>query len=177
MNRQGYPAALLGALLLISWSCQRGQKIATEPTDESQPVLTSFAQATDPSSSVQLLRGFHGIEHGAWRWTMGRFSLLLLPPAGASKKGATLTLKFTIPDAVIRNLKFTEVSVLVQSTPVGRQTYTEVGEYTLQVDVPATLLKGDAINVECVVNPSLAAGVVDARELGVVFLSAGLEAK
>jgi hypothetical protein len=67
--------------------------------------------------------------------------------------------------------------VLVQNTPAGKQTYNAAGEYTLDVEVPATLLKEDAVTVEYVVDPFIPAGKVDARELGLVFVSAELNAK
>jgi hypothetical protein len=169
-------AALLSVLTLGS-GCRREEKIKLEPTDESTPELGPAAFAADPKSSVQLIKGFHGIEQNSWRWTMGRFSVVLRPPAGARERGAMLTLKFTIPDAVIQQLKSTTISVLVQNTPAGKQTYNAAGEYTLDVEVPATLLKEDAVTVEYVVDPFIPAGKVDARELGLVFVSAELNAK
>jgi hypothetical protein len=170
-------AAVAAAMLAVVSGCARGDKIKLEPTDESVPVLVSNVRAADPNGSVQLVKGFHGVEHGSWRWTMARFSVTLLPPQDGKERGADLVLKFTIPASVIDNLKSTTVSVLVQNTPVGKQVYKAVGEYTLRLDVPATLLKDETVNVECAVDPYLAAGTVDARELGLVFLSAGLEAR
>ena len=167
--------ALAGALTLGS-GCRR-EKIKLEPTDESIPVLGSTAHAADPNSSVQLVKGFHAVEQNSWRWTMGRFVVSLRPPPDGKERGADLVLKFTIPASVIDRVKSTTVSALVQNTPVGKQVYSAAGEYTLRVDVPATLLRDEVVNVEYVVDPHLAAGLVDARELGLVFLSAGFEAK
>jgi hypothetical protein len=65
----------------------------------------------------------------------------------------------------------------VQGTPVGKKTYTSSGEATFATDVPASLLKGDAVVVEYAMDRFLPAGAVDARELGLVFLSTGFESK
>jgi hypothetical protein len=86
-------------------------------------------------------------------------------------------LKFTLPQPVIDNVKSTTITASIQNTPVGSQTYSKAGEQTFAADVPATLLKGDAATVEYTMDRFLAAGTVDGRELGIVFVSVGLEAK
>jgi len=166
---------MVAVLMLIS-GCGR-EKIKLEPTDESIPVITSTVNAADPNSSVQLVKGFHKIEYNTWRWTMGRFVVALQPPPERKQRRVELVLKFTIPESVINQVKSTTVSMLVQNTPIVKQAYNVAGSYTLKGDVPQTLLGDEAVNVECIVDPYLAAGLVDARELGVVFLSAGFEAK
>jgi hypothetical protein len=167
----------LAASLALTLGCRRDEKIKLEPTDESAPNITSTVHAADPKASVQLLKGFHGIEHNSWRWTMGRFAIALKPPAGAKEKGAVLVLKFTIPDSLLQNSKTETITVRVQNTEVGKQVYKAAGEYTFTADVPAALLKDDTVTAEFVLDPYLAAGTIDARELGVVFVSAALEAK
>jgi hypothetical protein len=167
----------LAISLLFSASCRREEKIKLEPTDESTPALVSTVQASDTKAAVQLVRGFHALEQNSWRWTMGRFVVALRPPAGSSDRGATLTLKFTLPQPVIDNVKSTTITASIQNTAVGSQTYSKAGEQTFTADVPATLLKGDAATVEFTMDRFLTAGTVDGRELGIVFVSVGLEAK
>jgi hypothetical protein len=167
----------LAISLLFSASCRREEKIKLEPTDESTPALVSTVQASDTKAAVQLVRGFHALEQNSWRWTMGRFVVALRPPAGSSDRGATLTLKFTLPQPVIDNVKSTTIRASIQNTPVGSQTYSNPGEQTFTADVPAKLLKGDAATVEFTMDHFLSAGTVDGRELGIVFVSVGLEAK
>ena len=175
MTRHLSTVAIAVALTLTS-GCRR-EKIKLEPTDESVPVIASTVSAADPNSSVQLVKGFHKVEYNAWRWTMGKFVVTLRPPPDGKQRGAELVLKFTIPESVINQVKSTTISMLVQNTPIVKQSYNAAGAYTLVGEVPATLLGGEAVNVECIVDPHLAAGLVDARELGVVFLSAGFDAK
>ena len=50
--------------------------------------LLSTVHAADPKSSIQLIKGFHGVEQNSWRWTMGRFAVTLKPPIGAAEQGA-----------------------------------------------------------------------------------------
>lgn len=108
---------------------------------------------------------------------MGRFAVALLPPPGADSQGATLTLQFALPTGVMDKSKTVKLSATVQNIPVGEQTYKTTGDYTFTADVPANLLKAKAVTVEFALDPFLPAGLVDARELGVVFLSAGLQKK
>jgi len=169
--------AALAAGFAVGIGCRREEKIKLEPTDEGSATLMTTAHAADPRSSVQLVKGFHAIEQNSWRWTMGKFAVTLRPPAGSAEKGATLALKFSIPDAVLKKMKSTTLSASVQGTPVGNKSYTAPGEYTFTTDVPAALLKGDAVVAEYSLDRFLPAGAVDARELGVVFISTGLESK
>jgi hypothetical protein len=169
--------AALAASLATGAGCRREEKIKLEPTDESTPTLVSTVYASDPKAAIQLIRGFHGIEQNSWRWTMGRFVVTLRPLAGSADKGATLTLKFTLPEAVLDKVKSTSLTANVQNTAIGSQTYAKPGEHTFTADVPAALLKGDALTVEFSMDRFLPAGTVDGRELGLVFVSVGLEAK
>jgi hypothetical protein len=78
----------------------------TVGTIEEQPVpaLATMVHVADPKTAGQLVKGFHGIEQNAWRWTMKDFSVTLGPPAGGVEKGGVLRLKMTIPDAVIEKV-------------------------------------------------------------------------
>ena len=164
-------------MLLAVAGCRREEKIKLEATDESQPVLTNVVHAADPKTAMQLVKGFHGVEQNAWRWTMGHFAITFQVPAGAAERGATLALKFSIPDAAIQKLTKTAVSASIQKTVVGSTTYSAGGEQTFNADVPATLLKGDAVTVEFSLDPFMPAGSLYGRELGVIFVSSALEAK
>src|SRR3954452_13423941 len=93
------------ALHIISLSvepgCRRREVIQPEKTEETADTLSSVLHMADAKSSVQLLRGFHSVEGNSWRWTAGKFAVLLRPPMGAPQRGATLDMRFTIPEAVI----------------------------------------------------------------------------
>ena len=42
--------------------------------------------AADPKTAMQLVRGFHGVEQNAWRWTMGTLRLLFRSLSGAAEQ-------------------------------------------------------------------------------------------
>jgi hypothetical protein len=165
------------AALLATIGCRREEKIKLEATEESQPVVMTTVTAADPKVAMQFIKGFHGVEQNAWRWTMGKFALTLQTPEGAGTKGATLVLKFSAPEVVMQKLKKTALSASIQNTVVGSSTYTSAGEHTFRADVAPTLLKSEAITVEFALDPVLPAGTLDGRELGVIFVSAALEPK
>lgn len=164
-------------LMLAPAGCKRKEKIRVEATDESMPSLQAMVHVADPRASVQLLKGFHETEQNAWRWTMGRFSATLRPPANAPQKGATLILKFSIPEAVIQRTQSMTLTANAGGTPLSGETYTKAGDYTYQRDVPASALAGDAVTVEFALDKFLQPGTVDQRELGVVVSQIGFEAK
>jgi len=167
-------------VILAAWSatgCKRQPSARVETIEEEGPSLAIMIHVADPRASVQLLKGFHEVEQNAWRWTMGRFSVTLRPPAGAAEKGARLHLKFSIPDPVILQLKSVSLSANVGGASIPSQTYTKPGEYTYSQDVPPSVLSGDAVTVDFALDKFLAPGAVDQRELGVVVSTVGFEAK
>ena len=108
---------------------------------------------------------------------MGQFTVALRPPRNAALKGATLHLKFTIPEAVVAKLKTMSLSASVNGTALSPETYTQPGEFDYSRDVDPKLLTGDAVNVDFTLDKFLPAGMVETRELGVIATSVGFEAK
>ena len=163
--------------LALTGSCRREDKIKLEEPDESTPTLASTVHAADPKTALQLIKGFHPVEQSSWRWTMGTFAVTLHPPTGAAERGATLTSKFSLPEALFQKIKATTLTATIQQTSIGSNTYHQPGEYTFRADVPPEFLKGEAVTIQFALDQFLPAGAVDGRELGAVFLFAGLEAK
>lgn len=163
--------------LLSATGCRREEKIKMEPTDESQAVLASAVHAADPKAAMQLTKGFHPVEQNAWRWTLGRFAIAFAPPEGAAERGATLNVKISVPEPVLDRVKKTTLSASIQGSAVGSATYTSAGEQTFSADIPAALLKSDAVTVEFALDPFVAAGTMENRELGIIFVSSSLDAK
>lgn len=159
-------------------ACRRQpSKAPAEATDEGSQKLLPMVHVADPRSSVQLLKGFYDVEQGSWRWTKQNFSVMLRPPAGAVQKGATLQLKFSVPDPVIERLKSVTLSANVAGVALPSETYTKPGEYVYTRDVPAAALAGEAVTAAFSLDKALPPGEADQRELGVVVSSAGLETK
>jgi hypothetical protein len=136
-----------------------------------------MVNAADPRAAVQLVRGFHGVEQNAWRWTTGSFAVTLKPPANAAQKGATLEFKFVVPGVVIDKLKSVTLSASVNGQKLAPETYTKEGEYTYSRDVPPSALTGDAASVEFTLDKFLPASPEDMRDLGVIMTMVGFEAK
>ncbi len=157
--------------------CKRKDTVAVEKTDEG-PHMASIIHTGDPQSDPQLVTGFYDIEEHSWRWTAQRFAVVLHPPEGGAQRGATLTVQFAIPDAVINKLKTISLSGMIGSTPLSPETYTQPGPYMYTRDVPANLLSADAVRVDFQLDKALPAGTNgDRRELGIIVSSVGLEAK
>jgi hypothetical protein len=169
---------LCAALIAGVSGCKRATKTThVEATDESGPTLVSMVNVADPRASVQLLKGFHGVEGNAWRWTMGKFSVTLRPPLNAAQSGAKLVVKLSIPGPVMERVKSMTLTANVNGAAIPGETYTKAGDYTYSKDVPASALGADAVTVEFALDKFLAPGSLDQRELGVVVTSIGFEAK
>jgi hypothetical protein len=168
-------AALAG--FTVSACKRRERKIRVQQTEEDAAILTSVARMSDPHSAPQLLKGFYAIENNSWRWTAGSFAVALRPPRNAMMNGATLHLRFALPDAVLAKVKTVTLSASVNGTALPPETYTKAGEFDYSRDVDAKLLAGEAVNIEFKLDHFVPAGAIEDRELGVIASSAGLEPK
>jgi hypothetical protein len=141
------------------------------------PRMASTIHMGDPRTEAQLASGFYGIEQNAWRWTGRRFSLVLRPPLGAAQKGVTLQLRLTVPPVIVEKLKTIALSATINGTSLPPETYTQAGDYTYTREVAPALLAGESVRVDFQLDKSMPPSGADLRDLGVVVLSAGLEAK
>jgi hypothetical protein len=164
---------LLVALVLAP-ACKR--KTVKVGTDEETPRMRSVLVLADPKTEPQLIKGFHGIEAGAWRWTEKSFTVALRPPFGAAQKGAKLSVKLTVPEPTIQRLQSISLSANVAGTTLAPETYTTAGDYMYVRDVPAELLGGDTVRVDFQLDKAIPPGGGDIRELGIIVFSIGLEA-
>ena len=164
-------------LLFAPLGCKRSKKVQVKATEEEPARMASMIHTSDPRTAGQLVSGFYDVEQNAWRWAQKKFSVLLRPPIGAAQRGATLNLKFTIPDVVIEKLKSLTISAMVNGSALPPQTFSKPGEYTYSGDVAPNLLTGDTVRVDFALDKAIAPSDADQRELGIVVLSAGLELK
>jgi hypothetical protein len=166
---------LVGALLLSPAACKRKKKPGAA---EEQPAgLATMLQAADPRSSVQFTRGFHDVEQGAWRWTEKSFAVTLRPPKGAAAKGATLILKFAVPDVILQKIGPQTLSAKMGAVSLAPETYRTAGDATYTRDVPASAFAGDAVNIEFALDKALPPSGQDIRELGIIVSMVGFEAR
>ena len=166
--------ALIG---LTVAGCRPPESVPVETIEEEAEELASMIYVADPRASLQLVKGFHGVEQNAWRWTAGQFAVTLRPPAGAADNGAVLHLKFSVPDPIIEKLQSITLSASAAEVALEPETYAKPGEYVYTREVSAAVLGGDAVTVDFSLDKSLKPGEVDQRELGVVVSSVGFEAK
>jgi hypothetical protein len=168
--------ASLAIITIASSGCRIKKKSETKAA-ENDGELVSVINVADPRGSVQLTRGFHGLEHQAWRWTMKNFTATLRPPAGAAQKGAALELKFTIPEVMLNRVGPMTLDARVNGIDLGPQTFSSSGDFTYSRDIPPTALISDAVAIDFAVDKGLPPGDSDPRELAVIVTSVGLTSK
>jgi hypothetical protein len=170
------PVLLLMAALILAPAACRRKTVNVGATDEETPRMRSVLMLGDPKVEPQLVKGFYGVEAGAWRWTDKQFTVALRPPFGAAQKGAKLTFKLTIPDVVIQNLKTISLSATAAGSALAPETYTTPGDFIYVRDLPPSLMSGDAVRIDFQLDKSMRPGGGDIRELGVIAFNIGLEA-
>jgi hypothetical protein len=168
---------VVAAALAPVSGCKRQRRGQVTTVEEETGPLVSMVNTADPRAAIQLVHGFHEIEHNAWRWTRGQFSVTLRVPDGGAAKGATLEVKLAVPDSVINHVKSTTLSAKIGAAVLDPATYSTSGEQTYTRDVPATELTGEAVSVDFSLDKFLESGVAEERELGIVVSSIGLIAK
>ncbi len=100
----------------------------------------------DPALQGRVLRGFYGGDTG-WKWTGRMFAVLLDAPPPVEQP-TYLILDFNAPDELMSAVKDVTVTALVNSEVIGSQKYNASGRYSLQLEVPARLLKKSPAEVE-----------------------------
>lgn len=163
-------------LLSLGWvACTGNHNPAAVQDDEpeSGPSLASTVRINDAGTDSQLLSGFYGVENNAWRWTAGRFSVLLRTPVGSAQRGAILTLAFTVPESVIRKNKTVTLSAAIDGTPLNSVEYKTAGLHVFIADVSGSLLTEQSVKVDFGLDKTMRPDS-DSRELGVIANSVGI---
>jgi hypothetical protein len=151
-----------------------GAAETTEEPEAPPAELLSSVHMSDAGASAQLLRGFHALEQGTWRWTEQRFAVALKAPPLLQDQPLHLTLKFTLPEALMEKQKTLTLSATVNGTPVGSETYDKAGDHVFSKPVPNEALAQEPAEVVFELDKALAGGELDARELGLVAVLAEL---
>jgi hypothetical protein len=176
-RRSAVSAAILIVTLAIAPAgCKRHRRVTVQTVEEA-PALASVVAAADPHVASQFVSGFYGVEQNAWRWTAGRFSVLLRPPRTAAANGAVLQLKFAIPDVARSNMKAVSLSAYVNGMPLAPERYIQAGQFIYSREVPANLLAGDVARVDFSLDKTMPPSAADRRELGVVVSMVGFQPK
>jgi len=167
---------MLAALVLAPVACKK-KKVRIGATDEDTPKMQSVLNMGDPKVEPQLVKGFHGVEAAAWRWTEKQFTVALRPPFGAGQKGAKLSVKLTVPPVTIEKLKNVSLSATAGGSALPPETYTTAGDYFYVREIPASLLSGESLRVDFQLDKAIPPSTADIRELGIIVLNIGLESK
>jgi hypothetical protein len=163
--------ALLGA------SCKgRHSRVTVQNEEDAVPLQSSTVRTGDPKAGAQLLSGFYSIEGNAWRWTAGRFSVLLRTPPGAGQRGGTLAFAFTIPDQTVQKLGNITLTASINGMSLKSAEYHAPGAYIFNADVPASLFAADSVKVDFALDKTMRPDN-DSRDLGVVATSVSVSAK
>jgi hypothetical protein len=172
-------AAMLAALALASAGCNRDHKVTVRETIEETPGKAGpvMLNMGDPKQEKLLVSGFYGIEAKAWRWTAQDFTVSLPPSPAAAAHGATLDFALSVPQVAIDKLQSITLSASINGTPLAPETYAHEGQYDYKRDVAANLLTGNAVRIEFHLDKAMPPAGGDARELGLVARSVGLEPK
>ena len=166
--------ALMVAFATVT-ACRPREKIRVElPEPE---MLSSVVNTADPAVAPQLIRGFHQIEQGSWRWTAGKFSVAFKPPAGSGAQGGQVVLRCSVPEALIRRVGDATLTATVNGGTLGSQTWKSAGEYTFTAPIPAAQLDTETVTVDFSLDKFLSAGQAEARELGLIVTSIAVERK
>ncbi len=163
--------ALAFAVLFFLLSCSRRQAAADQPLVQEEPALAALHVA-DPKASIQLLKGWHAVEHGSWRWTEKQFAVALKIPAPG--KPALLKLEFAIPEASLARLHSIGLSATANGVALSPETYTRPGNQIYSRTLPSSATAGDLVRIDFALDKALLPGEADGRELGLVVTSVGL---
>ena len=163
-------------MALTGAACRDKQNQVTSPNETDAGFSAVIVRMNDPRASAQLLSGFYAIENNAWRWTAGKFSVLLRAPPAAAQSGATLTLKFAVPEAAIQKLGAVTLTASINGVALQSTRYDDAAAYTFTADVPPSMLTAESVKIDFALDKSFHADG-DVRELGIIAASAGLTDK
>lgn len=138
-------------------------QLSAELMVERKPALTDLPMNA-PQADQQIVSGLYQLENGQWRWMSGTASVLLKSPP----EPATLTIRFTIPDASPAR----RVTVSLDDRVVASQTYAGPGTYSLST----ALIKpgGDTARISITVDKSFSVPGDD-RQLGMILSEVGFQ--
>ncbi len=131
----------------------------------------------EPAGAQQLIAGFYGADGNPWRWTSRRFAVVLLPPKGAEKSGATLVVKLYIPEPEMKTLGPMTLNADIGEYSLASETFSKPGSWQYERDVPSALIPsaGQVLPVVFHFDRALAPWQADGRELGAVVSEISLK--
>ena len=117
---------------------------------------------------VKLIKGWHEVEHGGWRWTERCFSALMKPA------GHLLKLAYTLPEYVVSPDRPLRIGVTAGDIDLGVDTVAVPGDHVLTRVVPQEALQDGAVLVQFALDRAIPPSAWDLRELGLIVTSISL---
>ena len=131
---------------------------------DARAFILARSRIASPPCGFRLLRGWHQLEHDAWRWTERCFALELDRPASVTS--AMLRFTFQLPEVVFAQTAQITLTGRINGQAGPARTYTTPGEHTYSVSVPAQ--PAGPVIVEFELDRAIAPTNPDRRELGLV---------
>ena len=104
-----------------------------------------------------------------------KFAVSLRIPEGAAKKTTVLELKFVLPQVILDKLKSVTLTATAGGVALPSESYVKAGDYTFRREVPASVLKGEALTVEFALDKAFPPTPQDERELGLIVSTISLQ--
>jgi hypothetical protein len=124
------------------------------------------------SIAPEKLDGFYPPEPGGWRWTKRQFAVIF-----AGSGAARLVLQVYVPDVSTQKLGQVTLTARLGVHDLGPQTFRQSGQYRFEREIPAAWMTPGGNRFDFALDKALPPSAADARELGIVVASVGLEAK
>ncbi|MEZ5353623.1 MAG: hypothetical protein R2762_13375 [Bryobacteraceae bacterium] len=159
---------LVSGAAVFETGCKSSRRARVTTVEEESGALRSRLELSDPATAIQLVKGFHQLEPDGWRWTMGQFTVTLLVPKEAAKKGGKLKVELTYPEPVLAKLGAATLKASVDGLALEPQTYSAAGGTTYEREIPASALGGETVTIDFSLDKFLNAGDVEERELGMI---------
>jgi hypothetical protein len=128
-------------------------------------------ESAQKSIAPETFDGFYPPEPGGWRWTKRQFAATFRGP------GARLNLQVYVPDASIQKLGQVTLAARLDDHDLAPQTFRQPGQHSFERVIPAGWMKPGENRFDFALDKALPPSAQDARELGIVVVSVGLEAK
>jgi hypothetical protein len=140
--------------------------------DERAFCLLRNRSRTDPGLSAGLLRGWHELEGGHWRWTERTFAVEL--PTSDLRTDAVLELDFVYPEIFQTRSEPLQLKATLGNTRLPNATYSTFDKHIYRASIPARLLQTPKVVIQFELSEALPPDATDQRERGIIVLSVGL---
>ena len=141
------------------------------------PPFSSDLKMSNPYSERQLIAGFYQLEQNQWRWAARRFAVVLKPPPGSERTGATLQLTFFIPDAQVEALGPVTLGADVGDISLASEELTKGGSFSYCRNISPSLIGPGLLPVVFHFDKALPPSPTDGRELAAVISEVSLQPK